>query len=439
MSPGGADLPPGPRGLIGPMLRFAADPVGAHQAFADRYGDPFTLRLPGMRMVVTGDAETVRRVLALPPDVFGVLDIGADVMGEYALVRLDGAAHDAARKQVAPLVMNPLRQDNGAVIQEIARRTFEGAVGRRVKMIDLAKRLTLEVILRSVIGPLPAEAEARFAAAYGALQSKASFMLHFLPLLQIDLGPWSPWGKLVRARRTVDAIVSQAIEDAAGRPADDPHPFGAIARAATASDDPALGVEGLRHQVFTLLSAGHASTAQGLTWAAWHVYADAALLVRLREEIGAAGGDPARLVRLDLLDAVCREVLRLHPIGPVIGRKLAMPLEIKGRTLPAGTVIGLSVPLAHSDAGAFVEPERFLPDRYLSDDRAPQARSIPFGGGIRHCLGANLGLTEMKLALAELVRNYDAALGDRVAPKHKLIDAVAGPASGVPVVLSRRG
>jgi cytochrome P450 len=143
-------------------------------------------------------------------------------------------------------------------------------------------------------------------------------------------------------------------------------------------------------------------------------------------------------VRLDYLDAVCREVLRLHPIGPVIGRKLAKPLELAGRELPAGTVIGLSVPLAHSDPAAFDDPDRFRPERYLGDDRAPQARSIPFGGGVRHCLGANLGLTEMKLALAALVDGYDVALGDRTRPKHKLIDAVAGPASGVPVTLTPR-
>jgi cytochrome P450 len=174
------------------MMRFAADPVGAHRAFAARYGDPFTMRLPGMRMVVTGDAETVRRVLALPIDAFGVLDVGAEVMGAYSLVRLNGAAHAAARKQVAPLVMNPLRQGNGAAIQAIARRIYAGAAGTRVPMINLAKRLTLQVILRSAIGDLPAGEEARFAAAYAALQSKASFMLHFLPLLQVDLGPPPP-------------------------------------------------------------------------------------------------------------------------------------------------------------------------------------------------------------------------------------------------------
>ncbi|AFX99420.1 ptzN [Candidatus Endolissoclinum faulkneri L2] len=421
------------------MMKFAADPVGAHRAFAARYGDPFTLRLPGMRMMVIGDANSIIQVLALPIDAFSVLDVGIEVMGVYSLVRLNGAAHSAARKQVAPLVMNPLRQNNGVIIQDIARRVYAKSSGRRVLMIEVAKQLTLHVILRSAIGFLPEQEEARFAVAYAALQSKASFMLHFLPILQVDLGPWSPWGRLKRARATVDHIISKSIDNATFRTEDDTHPFVDIARAAKESTDAALGVDGLRDQLFTLLSAGHASTAQALTWAVWHVYADSEILARLRDELASVRSDPDRIVRLDYLDAVCREVLRLRPIGPVIGRKLAKPLHLAGRMLPEGTVIGLSVPLAHSNLTTFPEPDIFRPERYLGDNKAAKSRSIPFGGGVRHCLGANLGLTEMKLALAILVEGYDVLLSEGTRPpKHKLIDAVAGPASGVPLVMTAR-
>ena len=427
-------LPPGPRGLLGPLARFARDPVGAHQAFRERWGDPFTLRLPGMRMVVTGDAATIRRVLSLPAEAFTVLDIGSEVMGEYALLRLDGPAHAAARRQVAPLVMNPLRGDNGRIIQEIARRTFAETARRSVRMIDLAKALTLEVILHSVRGPIGQVELHHFAGAYAALQSRASFLLHFVPALQWDLGPWSPWGRIRRARAAVDRIIADAIARAA---ASGDEPLGPIAREASEASDPAVGTEALRHQVFTLLSAGHASTAQALAWATWHVFSDRAVLARLRGEVDGTD-EPGRLVRLDYLDAVCREVLRLHPIGPVIGRKLALPLEISGWTLAPGTVVGLSVGLAHTDPQAFPDAGRFQPERFLSGDRTPQDRAIPFGGGVRHCLGANLGLAEMKLALAELVRDWDVRLGDAARPAHRLIDAVAGPASGVPLQMEPR-
>jgi cytochrome P450 family 110 len=427
-----ATLPPGPRGTFASLARFARDPVATHADWAARYGDPFTQPMPGFPMVVTGRPDVIRRVLTLPPEAFGVIDAGTEVMGRFSLIRLDGAQHQAVRRQVGPLVMDPLRHGNGQAIQEIARRHFAAAAGQpSAPAIGLTKRLTLEVILRSVLALADAATLDRFAAAYGALQSKASFLLHFVPALQIDLGPWSPWGRIKRARQQVDTIIAAAIE-AAGAATDPSGPLAPIARAAAEASDPVLGIESLRHQVFTLLSAGHASTAQALAWAVHHGWSDGTILARLRAELDpmTPNLDPGQVIRLPYLDAFCREVLRLRPIGPMIGRKLNQPIEIGGWSLPAGTVIGLSVSLAHRAPTGFAEPDAFRPERFL-EGREAQAHAIPFGGGVRHCLGANLALTEMKLALAELIAGYDVTLLDSRPPQHRLIDAVAGPAGGV--------
>jgi cytochrome P450 len=394
--------------------------------------------MPGFPMVVTGRPDIVRQVLALQPDAFGVIDTGTEIMGRFSLVRLEGAAHQAVRRQVGPLVMDPLRHGNGSAIQAIARRHFAARAGQSAApMIGLTKRLTMEVILRSALALEDTAAIERFAAAYATLQSKTSFLLHFVSALQIDLGPWSPWGRIVRARRQVDTIIAGSIEAARAAP----HRSGALGpiacAAAAASDE--LGSEALRHQVFTLLSAGHASTAQALAWAIYHGWSDAAVLARLRTELApmAADREPGVVVRLPYLDAFCREVLRLHPIGPMIGRKLRQPIEIDGWSLPAGTVIGLSVGLAHRDPAGFPDPDAFRPERFL-EGRTAQAYAIPFGGGVRHCLGANLALTEIKLALAELIAGYEVALLDRRPPRHRLIDAVAGPAGGVMARITQR-
>jgi cytochrome P450 family 110 len=432
-------LPPGPRGTLASLVRFARDPVGAHAGWAARYGDPFTQPIPGFRMVVTGRADIIQKVLALRPDAFGVIDTGTEIMGRFSLVRLNGAAHQAARHQAGPLVMEPLRNENGLAIQTIARRLFSAAADQpAAPAVELTRRLTLEVILRSVLALTEQAKIERFAAAYTTLQSKASFLLHFVPALQIDLGAWSPWGEIKRARRQVDTIIAEAIEAARAKP----EQFGAlgpIALAAATASDPALGTEALRHQVFTLLSAGHSSTAQALAWALYHAWSDAAVLARLREELDpiAADRDPGRVVRLPYLAAFCREVLRFRPIGPMIGRKLQQPLEIGGWSLPPGTVIGLSVALSGRDPAAAADPDAFRPERFLLD-REAQAHAIPFGGGVRHCLGANLALTEMKLALAELIADYDVTLLDKRPPRHRVIDAVAGPAGGVMARIARR-
>ena len=432
-------LPPGPRGTFASLARFARDPVGTHVDWMTRYGDPFTQPMPGFPMVVTGRPEVIRQVLALPPDTFGVIDAGTEVMGRFSLIRLDGAPHQTVRRQVGPLVMDPLRHGNGQAIQAIARRHFAALADQpAAPAIAVSKRLTMEVILRSVLALEDAAAIDRFATAYATLQSKASFLLHFVSALQIDLGPWSPWGRIKRARRQVDTIIAAAIEAAHAAP-EQSGALGPIAAAAAAASDPVFGTEALRHQVFTLLSAGHSSTAQALAWAVHHGWSDTAILTRLRAELDPLGPhlEPGQVIRLPYLDAFCREVLRFRPIGPMIGRKLSQPIEIGGWPLPAGTVIGLSVGLAHRAPAGFAEPDVFRPERFL-EGREAQAHAIPFGGGVRHCLGANLALTEMKLALAELITGYDVILLDRRPPQHRLIDAVAGPTSGVMARIARR-
>ena len=430
------------------MVRFARDPVGYHLALVKRYGDPFTLPFPGMKMVVTGRGDVISQVLSMGREDFDVLDIGADMLGEYSLVRLNGEEHRLARAQVAPLVMAPLRQGNGEAITAIARRVIATrADGQRVRMIDLAKQITLETILRSVLNLTEPSKIDPFASAYATLQSKASFLLHFVGWLQLDLGPWSPWGRIRRARQLIDAAIADALSAATHSSGDDAGPIAAIARTASAATLPREGMGALRNQVFTLLNAGHASTAQALSWAVYHAYAEPDHRDRLRAEIDGLGRerDVNRIARLPFLDAFCREVLRLRPIGPIIGRKLARPIEIGDWLLPAGSVVGLSVALAHQDPEIFADPSRFVPDRFLKPDKGAEAkqskvskRSIPFGGGIRRCLGDKLGLIEMKIVLAELVAEYDVGICDKVPPPHRLIDAVAGPASGVPITISKR-
>ncbi|WP_044562057.1 cytochrome P450 [Azospirillum sp. B4] len=433
-------LPPGPRGLLPALMRFANDPVGSHARWIARYGDPFTQPMPGFKMVVTGRADVIQQVLALPPDAFGVIDTGAAIMGRYSLVRLDGATHQAVRRQVGPLVMEPLRDGNGLALQAIARRLFAEAVDRPAgPVVALTKRLTMEVILRSVLNLSDPATVERFASAYATLSAKASFLLHFLPALQIDLGPRSPWGRIKRARRQVDTIIGDVIDAASAEPARFAA-LGPVAAAAAIASEPTLGTEALRHQVFTLLSAGHSSTAQALAWAIHHAWSDPARLARLRAELDplAPERDPGRVIRLPYLNAFCREVLRFRPIGPVIGRKLKKPIEFGGWSLPAGTMIGLSVVLADRDPAGYADPNEFRPERFI-DEGESVGRSIAFGGGVRHCLGANLALTELKLALAELVADYDVTLLGRQPERHRVIDAVAGPAGGVKARISRRG
>src|SRR5262249_14238462 len=151
----------------------------------------------------------------------------------------------------------------------------------------------------------------------------------------------------------------------------------------------------------TLLLAGHETTATALAWTVERVLADGATHARLRDELAAG--------RTDFADAVIKETLRLRPIVPMVARVVKAPFSIAGYTLPAGATVGCTISLAHRRAEAYPEPTRFLPERFLGKKVAPYTW-LPFGGGIRRCLGMAFALYEMRIVLATILGGARLAL-----------------------------
>jgi cytochrome P450 len=150
----------------------------------------------------------------------------------------------------------------------------------------------------------------------------------------------------------------------------------------------------LRDELMTLLVAGHETTATGLSWAIELLARHPEALARLEDDL-AAGND-------EYLDAVIKETLRLRPVIALVLRKLVEPMEIGGRLLPAGVTVAPSIYLVHRNPEIYPEPERFRPERFI--ERPPGTYTwIPFGGGVRRCLGASFAEFEMAVVLRELV------------------------------------
>jgi cytochrome P450 len=150
----------------------------------------------------------------------------------------------------------------------------------------------------------------------------------------------------------------------------------------------------LRDELMTLLVAGHETTATGLSWAVELLARHPEALSRLEDEVE-AGGD-------EYLDAVIKETLRLRPVIALVLRKLVEPMEIGGRLLPAGVSVAPSIYLVHRNPDTYPEPERFRPERFI-EQPAGTYTWIPFGGGVRRCLGAAFAEFEMAVVLRELV------------------------------------
>jgi cytochrome P450 len=218
-----------------------------------------------------------------------------------------------------------------------------------------------------------------------------------------------------------------------------------------------LSEDEVHDELVTLLVAGHETTATALAWTLRWLLPDRELIGRLNEEIASAGVDPMRLAKLPLLDATVKEALRLQPVIPMVGRVLQEPMKIGGRELPAGVLVAPSIYLVHRRPSLYPEPERFRPERFLDFNRVagepPPAQTsgdfvpyrfkpaawewLPFGGGIRKCVGAAFAMYEMKMVLAAILPRVEMRLAlDRVREVRRTITVT--PERGLPVVVTAK-
>jgi cytochrome P450 len=185
----------------------------------------------------------------------------------------------------------------------------------------------------------------------------------------------------------------------------------------------------LRDQLVTLLLAGHETTATALSWALYEVGRDPTQLARART---------AALARDDdYLEAVLKEAMRLHPVIPMVVRHLMKPATIGGIDLPAGVTVAASIILAHADPGNHPEPDAFRPERFVGGHLPPNTW-LPFGGGVRRCIGAGFSLMEGVAVLREVLSSYDVTVrpGSTDVPKVRNITSV--PRHGARIVVTPR-
>jgi cytochrome P450 len=196
----------------------------------------------------------------------------------------------------------------------------------------------------------------------------------------------------------------------------------------------------LRDELVTLLVAGHETTATALAWAFHLILAHPDVLARLQAELRAAGGEPlptARVAKLEYLDATVKEALRLQPIIPLVGRRLERPMRIGGQDLPAGVIAAPCIYLAHRRPDRWPDPERFTPERFLGARPTPY-EFLPFGGGVRRCLGMAFALYEMKIVIAEVLSRSALKTAPGYTAHVVRRSVTLAPSEGMPVVVEAR-
>lgn len=397
-------LPPGPRlpaaVQAALLLRYWPQFV---TACSRRYGKTFTLNVTGVgRIVYIDDPADVKTVFAGEPAVYRAGEANsmlAGLLGASSVLVIDGDVHrDRRRLMLAPFAAKAVARQTDVMSDIAAENVAAWPVGVEFPVAPRMSQLTLEVILRTVIGASDAQRLAELRAIMPKLLSRGAW--HTLAIASPRLQRYRPWRAVRRHIDEADRLLYAEIADRRA----DPHLVDrsdALAMLVRADEDGRrLSDTELRDQLMTLLVAGHDTTATALSWALERLTRHPDLLRRAVE--AADSGDD------DYLDAVCREVLRVRPVVFDVGRILTAPTDIAGYTLPAGVMVAPGIGIIHADPAVYPDPERFDPDRMVGTNHSPTTW-LPFGGGNRRCLGATFALAEMRIVLREVLRRVDLA------------------------------
>lgn len=428
-------LPPTPslshrRQVLGWIFR----PEAVMERAQRECGDVFTLQLPLGPIVAVADPALIKQVFTGDSDVLRAGEGNAPlepVVGPDSLLLLDGARHLRRRRLVLPPFHGERLKAYTSTMDAIARADLERWPRDTPFPVEPRLRaITLAIILRVVFGIEDSQRAATLERLIPQLVPDGGVSsLLLLPALRRDLGPRSPWRRFLDARAAIDAILFDEIAHRRARTEHGDDILSLLVQARDEDGAPLTDHE-LRDELMTLLIAGHETTASALSWTF-------ALLHHRPDLTEAARGDDV------LLDAIVTETLRLKPPLPLAVRRTTQPLHLGSYTLPAGTRLGPCLYLANRrrdvygpDAGAF-RPERFI------NTNKPETYSwIPFGGGIRRCVGAAFAQLEMRTVLRAALDTYKitpAPPRGRAERTRRRAIVLASSAGGRTIVSPRRG
>ncbi len=429
-------LPPEPKSPpLVQTLRWAFRPLPFMQECRQRYGDNFSVRFVSFErpMVMISDPEAVKalyteRSHGLPPGREVLLE---PILGSRSLLLLEGADHLAHRKLMLPPFHGERMRSYEPALTEIVNAEIDSwPLGETFPIHPGMQAVTLEAILRVVFGISEGSRLSRLRGLLTqVLEETSSPFTQLIGLATRRFGG-RPWARFEGRLEEVDALLYEEIAEHRRR--EDLEEREDILSAlilARYEDGTGLSDTDLRDQLMTLLLAGHETTATALAWTFDLLLRHPRELARLRESLE-AGED-------DYLRATITESLRLRPVVPLAGRRLTVDLESDGLSLPAGTDVTPAIWLTHTRAESYPEPFAFRPERFL--DEGPETYAwIPFGGGIRRCLGAAFAEFEMRIALREILSRCELRKAD---PRPETIarrNITLSPKLGTPVVLTAR-
>lgn len=456
-------LPPGPpEPALVQAIRFGQDPYAFLKACARRYGDVFTLRLPGdPPRIVTSDPSHIRQIFALRADEYIAREQSFPLnVGESSLLFLDGAQHQRDRQLMMPHLHGERLRGYANLMKETADEVIDRwTEGQTVAIQPALQEVTLNVVLRCIFGLTDRALAERIRAPLVAWMDEVlkpsmffssvligqtrfrrllDSMAHRFTRRGARRSRFIPWSHASAAKAEVIVFLRDEIARCRSEGTHGRTDVLALLANSHYEDGALMEVDHTVDELVTLLVGGHETTSNTLAWALCHILPRPDVLAAIEAERARVFGDgpidPTRTAELPYLDAAIKESMRLSPIAPSVTRILTRPLTLGALTVPASAMVWPCIYLAHHREDLWPDPERYRPERFL--DGAPsQSHFFPFGGGRRTCLGMAFANVEMRIVIAEILARTRLRLAPGARVQAEFRGITIAPSDGLRVII----
>ncbi len=430
-------------------LQWVGDPVGYMDSAAKQYPDIFNAEIIGFgnKVVFVSHPQAIQEILTNDRKKFAALGennrILQPLLGDSSSIMLSGNAHKQRRQLVMPSFHGERMRAYGQIISQATTEVLDRLpVGETFIARHAMQEISLQVILEAVFGLSGGERcqqiKQLLLLMSNLFRSPFTSSFLFFRSLQKDLGAWSPWGKFVRQREQLDQLLYAEIAERQQHP--DPERIDILSLMMSARDeaDQPMTPQELRDELMTLMFAGYETTAIAMSWGLYWIHRLPDVRSKLLQELDTLeDSNPMDIFRLPYLTAVCNETLRIYPVAMLTFPRVvqAESVELLGSQLEPGTILVACIYLTHQREDLYPHPKQFQPERFLHRQFSPY-EFMPFGGGVRRCLGEALAAFEMKLVLATILKNYELTLTDLRLEQPKRRGVTLAPGNGVQIAIT---
>ena len=434
-----------------PLLQqrqWVTDPVGYMETAAQKYPDIFTAEIIGFgnSIVFVNEPQAIQQILTNDRKQFSapgkLNELLKPILGNSSVIMLDGDRHKKRRQLVMPAFHGSRMQNYGQLIFDLTTKVFDSLlVNKPANQTFLAREamqdISLQVILQSVFGLYDGDRCQQLKMLMTKMTqlfaSPLTSALLFFPSLQKDMGVWSPWGNFIHQRKQIDKLIYLEIAERRANPDSSRTDILSMLLAASDEEGQSLSDAELRDELLALLLAGHETTATAMSWALYWIHRLPDVKQKLLKELESISDrtDFMSIFRLPYLTAVCNEALRIHPVAMLtFPRVVEEPTELLGHKLELKTIVIGCIYLLHHREDLYPNSQQFNPDRFLERSFSPY-EFMPFGGGVRRCVGEALAQFEMKIVLATILSRYSLELCDRAPVKPQRRGVTLAPTGGI--------